>query len=441
MRREPLSGEEMSIRCPECGTEQSSDAPFCENCGFRLRSRETEVEGLPQITPEMLRASVRGPARPEVVATEETEALGDDHRPGGAREETAPEGHPAVDGHTLMEGVPAIKADTSRATSQEPTYAAPEEARAPADASTSYLGIAPPGAASKGPSLVAFGLVWSVITAAGVLVAWATLGRADEPAPAAAAAEQARVELPAGPFKRGLDTRTRARILRTCMNAAEDPATECEEATLLAGEYPQEDVTLEAFSIDKLEVSVAEYAACVAAGTCAEPDYKGCKVYTHQGLQVSLRVPKALKEPGHPQVCVTRDEAAAYCAHAGGALPSHDQWERAARGDAAFLFPWDNTWAPDRANWGEADVTRTHVVGQLDGHAWTAPVGSYPDGASEAGVLDLAGNAAEWIGTDADPGHVRGGSWTSDPFSMRTTARESVPPTQRRTDVGFRCAY
>ncbi len=434
----------MPTRCPECATEQSSAAPFCENCGFRLRARETSVEGLPQISAELLRSSVRGPARPEVVATAKTPSLPDKedlHKPGGSRVETAPEGHPQVESHTMMEGMPAISADAAYATSQETRYAQPAEPQRSAGASSSFIGIAPPGAASTGPSLATFALVWSVITAAGVLVAWAALREAGEPAPVVAAAEQARVELPAGAFKRGLDTRTRARILRTCMNAAEDPATECDQDTLLAGEFPEEDVTLPAFSIDKLEVSAAEFDACVQAGACGAPDYKGCKVFTHQGLQASLRVPKALKEPGHPQICVTRDEAAAYCAHAGGALPTHDQWERAARGDSAFLFPWDNTWAPDRANWGEADVTRTHVVGKLDGHAWTSPVGSYPDGASEGGVLDMAGNAAEWIDEDTDPGHARGGSWTSDPFSMRTTARVSVPPGQRRTDVGFRCVY
>ena len=55
--------------CPECDTPQTSDEPFCENCGYRLRSAETQLEGLPAISPEMLMASKL--RRPERVATED----------------------------------------------------------------------------------------------------------------------------------------------------------------------------------------------------------------------------------------------------------------------------------------------------------------------------------------------------------------------------------
>jgi formylglycine-generating enzyme required for sulfatase activity len=249
------------------------------------------------------------------------------------------------------------------------------------------------------------------------------------------------IDIPSGSFRRGLDESTRAFILRTCLKSAPD-RSQCDQDELLAGEFPQESVALDAFGIDRTEVTVGQWADCVQAGSCEEIDFKSCKVYTHQGLQIALRVPRSLRQPRVAATCVSRSEAQKYCQWAGGRLPGHDEWERAARGDKARLFPWGASWNPQYANWGEADVARVPVVGKIDGFAWVAPPGQYPDSKSPAGLFDMAGNVAEWVAGD-DPlvGYARGGSWTSNPFELRTTGRLQVAPTARRTDVGFRCAY
>jgi formylglycine-generating enzyme required for sulfatase activity len=143
-----------------------------------------------------------------------------------------------------------------------------------------------------------------------------------------------------------------------------------------------------------------------------------------------------------PVSCVTRSQAAAFCAFEKGALPTAEQWEKAARGVRGSLFPWGDAWSPNVANWGEVDVIQTLVLGRLDGHEWVAPAASFDDGKSPFGIYDMAGNVAEWVaGEDQVTGEVRGGAWSSLPFDLRTTVRQELSIDMRRADVGFRCAY
>ncbi|WP_233497054.1 SUMF1/EgtB/PvdO family nonheme iron enzyme [Lujinxingia litoralis] len=228
----------------------------------------------------------------------------------------------------------------------------------------------------------------------------------------------------------------------SCHKIERDEPERCEQEVLLKGEYPERTVAVEAYAIDRLEVSVGAYQACVEEGACEAIDYQGCEVWTPRGLQISLRVPRVLKETSHPVVCVTRAQAQAYCEWRGGGLPTHDQWERAARGAEGGIFPWGDHWESGVANWGERDVVGGPVAGALDGYAWTAPVGRLEQGVSPVGVWEMAGNVAEWVaGGDPLRGEVRGGSWVSHPFELRATARVEQKTDARRTDVGFRCAY
>jgi formylglycine-generating enzyme required for sulfatase activity len=170
--------------------------------------------------------------------------------------------------------------------------------------------------------------------------------------------------------------------------------------------------------------------------------------------------------PTLPMTSVTWKEASAYCRWRGGRLPSEAEWERAARGTDGRAWPWGNTEQPRAFNHGRfndpEDVGGNPIalirpdVG--DGAAFLAPVGSYRDGASPAGVLDMAGNAMEWTADvyQAEPPQtaatvnphgpaegqlrvVRGGSWRQPPFFARTTYREAVNPESRSAEIGFRC--
>jgi formylglycine-generating enzyme required for sulfatase activity len=172
-----------------------------------------------------------------------------------------------------------------------------------------------------------------------------------------------------------------------------------------------------------------------------------------------------------PVVAVTWDDARAFCAWVGARLPSEAEWEKAARGTQGFVYPWGNTWDPARlqsmdgiahqsfANQADYQSWKTEHI-ESDPDARTADVGSFPQGASPYGVLDMAGNAWEWVNDWFDPTYyqsspqrnpkgpetgeyrvLRGGAWDTPRTVYFTWIREDfmAPNTARRV-TGFRCA-
>ena len=234
------------------------------------------------------------------------------------------------------------------------------------------------------------------------------------------------------------------------------------EADLLTepDELPQRRVRLEEFWIDQTEVTNGQYARCVAAGACAAPPEE-------------LEPGDALPYYGspdfrtYPVANVSWEEAAAYCAWAGRRLPTEAEWERAARGRDARTHPWG--WfgfvMDDRLNFCDRECPYPWAdVSLSDGFARTAPVGSYPKGASPSGAYDMAGNVWEWVSdwydaaaysTEADKQPrgpvqgrykvVRGGSWLDSSLGdrlsfFRAANRHWQLPDARRSYIGFRCA-
>jgi formylglycine-generating enzyme required for sulfatase activity len=215
------------------------------------------------------------------------------------------------------------------------------------------------------------------------------------------------VLVPAGPVQLGPDDRTYERVL---------------------GE----------FYIDRTEVTVADYARCVAALGCAPPDLEQC-----QPEELSnWRQPERSR---HPMNCVRWEQAVAYCAWRGLRLPTHFEWEKAARAHDGRLYPWGD----EPAHCELAVMAETEGATGC-GTGTTAEVGSRPDGASPYGVLDMAGNVSEWTG---DPARMRehvvllraqGGSFldsASDVVSHRVRAQTTAQPHRIAVDLGFRCAY
>jgi formylglycine-generating enzyme required for sulfatase activity len=147
----------------------------------------------------------------------------------------------------------------------------------------------------------------------------------------------------------------------------------------------------------------------------------------------------------HPVVQVSSGDAAAFCAWYGLRLPSEEEWEFAARGRDGRRFPWGNDSPRQgdarRANFGTVACCATDAY---DGYLATAPVGSFPGGASPFGLLDMAGNVWEWTASPfpGRPGFValRGGGWGNNAYCLRVSYRHGNPPDIGLDMVGFRCA-
>ncbi len=195
-------------------------------------------------------------------------------------------------------------------------------------------------------------------------------------------------------------------------------------------------VTIAPIAFDDHEVTNREFADFVSetgyrttaeqAGFSWDPTFKG----TDLSWRAPTRDVSYRDRMDHPVVHVSARDAAAYCEHVGGRLPSEDEWEYGARGSERRMFPWGDEWDPDRAVW------------KTDG---TRPVGSHPEGASWNGLQDMAGNVWEWTSTTTprQTPIVKGGSWfEADGALLRGATRMELENSNwTSADVGFRCVH
>jgi formylglycine-generating enzyme required for sulfatase activity len=196
-----------------------------------------------------------------------------------------------------------------------------------------------------------------------------------------------------------------------------------------ADEKPVHEVELSPYAIDRLEVTVQDYLACVDTGACGLPGRHNpwCNREREEGLQ-------------HPMNCLTHAQASAYCAWKGKRLPTETEWEHAAKGAESRTFPW-----------GEAPPKEQACYDRGRNEKGSCKVGSFPTDKTPEGVLDMGGNVAEWTSTDyclydgtgckQSTAVTRGGSWDMEnPNYARTTFRDFVPKYERGYNLGFRCA-
>ena len=202
---------------------------------------------------------------------------------------------------------------------------------------------------------------------------------------------------------------------------------------VLSGELPQHAVELAEFQIAQTPVTNAEYQEFVVATGHPEPGHWRARCNPHG-------------KDDHPVTYVDWHDAAAFCAWAGGRLPTEAEWEKAARGDDGRVYPWGNA---------RPDATRLNYARGTH-HAATTAVRSYPTGSSAYGVFDMAGNVWEWTsslfaaypysavdGRESASAHgrrvLRGGSFASPSARyVRCAMRSLSYPTRRRDHIGFR---
>ena len=204
-------------------------------------------------------------------------------------------------------------------------------------------------------------------------------------------------------------------------------------------EKPQHTVYLDAFWIDQTEITNAMFRRFIQ----------------QSGYSFNLQVGSDLDN--HPVVYIPWEAASSYCQWADAHLPSEAQWEKAARGPDGRIYPWGNIFDGSRLNFCDRNCGGDKTVD--DGWATTAPVGSYPAGASPYGALDMAGNVWEWVQDRYNENYysasplqnpigpnnggynvIRGGSWSSIAKNTRITNRDRDIPTYIYDIFGFRCA-
>ena len=156
----------------------------------------------------------------------------------------------------------------------------------------------------------------------------------------------------------------------------------------------------------------------------------------------------------HPVSGVSWEDSRAYCGWAEKRLPTEAEWEKAARGADARIFPWGNA----LPGWRRGNIA---LPGSKRGVKYPplANVDRYDGGQSAYGLHQMAGNVAEWVSDWFDPEYYaygthfnpdgpalgrekvfRGGSWNEDPEVARAAGRGARPPEHRSYLIGFRCA-
>jgi len=239
------------------------------------------------------------------------------------------------------------------------------------------------------------------------------------------------VRIPAGPFIMGSDRKV--------------------DKNSYPAEFPQRTVHLDAYEIDKYEVTTVQFLRFVLAtnrGPLIDWQYDGGNF---QETMVS-----------HPVMHVSWFDADAYCKWAGKRLPTSAEWEKAARGEDGRIYPWGNQPAGlSRANFG-----RTGLSGPVRDrperlllYPPIVSVDKYENAVSPYGVYQMAGNVAEWTADWYDPKYYktasdtnpkgpdhgtqkafRGGGWVDSTPSVRPAQRSGAYPDTKMNWLGFRCA-
>jgi formylglycine-generating enzyme required for sulfatase activity len=237
-----------------------------------------------------------------------------------------------------------------------------------------------------------------------------------------------------------------------------------------ANEHPQNTQNVDAFWIDQTEVTNSMFALFIkdtknkTDAEIAKQSYSfvNDKWQLVEGADWAHPFGPTTTISGfenYPVALVSWKDAFAYCEWVGRTLPTEAQWEKAARGTNGSIYPWgDAVPSGDLVNFADSSShfsTSDKTIN--DGYEFSAPVGSFPKGASVYRALDIAGNVWEWVSSlaqgypySATDGRenptpvgkrlIRGGSWFDAPVSLRAADRYEFDQTYTGLNTGFRCA-
>jgi len=249
-------------------------------------------------------------------------------------------------------------------------------------------------------------------------------------------------------------------------------------------EYPDEkpihEVYLDAFWIDQTEVTNARYAAFLnqllseitvvsnnhvflGYEMISDLDCTDCDDWEDQITWDGSKFYALSAYQNHPVTMVNWYGAQAYCELTGRRLPTEAEWEKAARGKNSLIYPWGDNFDCKNGNFDDETIIDNYTVpgGEgCDGYDQAAPVGSFPEGVSPYGVLDLSGNVWEWVSDWYESNYysglisnnpigplygtervLRGGAWFDSDLSARSCSRHARPPNYFKNYIGFRCAH
>lgn len=221
-----------------------------------------------------------------------------------------------------------------------------------------------------------------------------------------------------------------------------------------------------AFDIDLTPVTNRQYMDFIRKTGWRDVPYQDSPLARPYNWDRKEKCPPAGLED-HPVVLVSWADAAAYAKWRNKRLPTEKEWEKAARGELGWAYPWGPDWDRTRCNNLETllgrdlkdpqawyyfmkallfDLERWPKVGaKTPSPVLTTPVMDHAVGASPYGIFDMVGNVWEWT-ADSPPGGdsnyriVRGGSWLEGCEGNRTTARLCERIASRMPWIGFRCA-
>jgi formylglycine-generating enzyme required for sulfatase activity len=273
------------------------------------------------------------------------------------------------------------------------------------------------------------------------------------------------VFVPAGEFLMGSTDAEIEQVVASCSDCKKEWFT---------SEMPQHIVYLNDYWMDQTEVTVGKFGKFIEETQFkTQADQQGwgyvydttANNWQKQMTNANWRYPNGPAEgegnASDPVVQVNWNDAQAYCEWAGRRLPTEAEWEKAARGEKGRIYPWgDLPPAGNLVNFADKNSVFTYADKNVDdGYAGSAPVGSYPEGASPYGTLDMAGNVWEWVADWFDASYyqnspptdpsgptegsgrvLRGGAWDGAVRMVRAPNRIMLDPVYTISVFGFRCA-